>query len=403
MSSIKVVLRKKALSNGSFPIFLRVTKNRRTKYYRTPLNTTLQEWNEDTGSFNGKNGGYIQKNRVLLKIKDRALKTYYDLELEKEDFSLEDFDKHFRVDTNPASQDVFRFWDEIIEEMRDAGRMGNAKLYHDASNSIKRFIGFKSLRFTEIDATFLNKYDAFLRSRGGTDGGIGVKMRTIRAMYNKALERNIFKVEKHPFHVYKISRLKGKGIKRALNLEQINKIHNVDLAKYPHLINYRNYFMFSFYSRGMNFADMIELKWGDIHGERIRYIRNKTKRPFSVKINPPLKAILDYYREHSLGTKYIFPILLYNDLTPLQLDHRKKKTLAQYNKGLKEIANLCGINQALSSYVARHSYANCLKQKGVATDIIGESLGHADIKITQVYLKELGNEIVDDAVEVLFN
>ena len=148
---------------------------------------------------------------------------------------------------------------------------------------------------------------------------------------------------------------------------------------------------------------MIDLKWSDIHGERIRYIRNKTKRPFSVKINPPLRAILDYYRENSLGTKYIFPILLYNDLTPLQLDNRKKKTLAQYNKGLKEIANLCGINQALSSYVARHSYANCLKQKGVATDIIGESLGHSDIKITQVYLKELGNEIVDDAVEVLFN
>ncbi len=184
MSSIKVVLRKKALANGSFPIFLRVTKNRRTKYYRTPLNTNLEEWNEDTGSFNGKNGSYIQKNRVLLKIKDRALKTYYDLEIEKEDFSLEDFDKHFRVDTNPASQDVFRFSEEIIQEMRDAGRMGNAKLYHDAANSIKRFIGFKSLRFSDIDVTVLNKYDAFLRSRGGTDGGIGVKMRTIRAMYN---------------------------------------------------------------------------------------------------------------------------------------------------------------------------------------------------------------------------
>jgi len=339
---------------------------------------------------------------VLLKIKDRALKTFYDLELEKESFSLEDFDKHFRVDTNPASQDVFRFWDEIIEEMRNAGRMGNARLYHDTFNSIKRFIGFKGLRFSEIDATFLNKYDAFLRSRGGTDGGIGVKMRTLRAMYNKALERNVFKVEKHPFHVYKISRLKGKGIKRALNLEQVNKIHNLDLTKCPHLVDHRNYFMFSFYSRGMNFTDMMVLEWGDIHGERIRYIRNKTKRPFSIKINPPLRAILEYYHENSLDTKYIFPILLYNDLTPLQLDHRKKKTLAQYNRGLKEIANLCGINQSLSSYVARHSYANCLKQKGVATDVIGESLGHANINVTQVYLKELGNEIVDDAVEVLF-
>ena len=72
MSSIKVILRKKALANGSFPIFLRVTKNRKTKYYRTPLNTNLEEWNEDTGSFNGKNANYLQKNRVLLKINDRA-------------------------------------------------------------------------------------------------------------------------------------------------------------------------------------------------------------------------------------------------------------------------------------------------------------------------------------------
>jgi len=54
MSSIKVVLRKKVLANGSFPIFLRVTKNRRTKYYRTPLDATLGEWNEDTGAFEDK-------------------------------------------------------------------------------------------------------------------------------------------------------------------------------------------------------------------------------------------------------------------------------------------------------------------------------------------------------------
>ncbi len=79
---------------------------------------------------------------MLLKIKDRALKIHYDLELEKEDFSLEDFDNHLRVDTNPAAQDVFRFWKEIIQEMRNTGRMGNAKLYHDASNSIKRLTSF---------------------------------------------------------------------------------------------------------------------------------------------------------------------------------------------------------------------------------------------------------------------
>jgi site-specific recombinase XerD len=61
-------------------------------------------------------------------------------------------------------------------------------------------------------------------------------------------------------------------------------------------------------------------------------------------------------------------------LTPLQLENRKHKTLQRYNKELKEIAIICGIDKQLSSYVARHSFANCLKQKEVATDVISESL-----------------------------
>jgi len=60
-----------------------------------------------------------------------------------------------------------------------------------------------------------------------------------------------------------------------------------------------------------------------------------------------------------------------------------------------------GIKKNISSYVARHSFANCLKQKGVATDIISESLGHQNLAITQAYLKELDNSVLDKAVELL--
>jgi site-specific recombinase XerD len=75
--------------------------------------------------------------------------------------------------------------------------------------------------------------------------------------------------------------------------------------------------------------------------------------------------------------------------------------LGIYNKELKEIAKLCKITKNVSSYVARHSFANCLKQKGVATDVISESLGHQNLAVTQAYLKELDTEIVDKALEVL--
>ncbi len=47
------------------------------------------------------------------------------------------------------------------------------------------------------------------------------------------------------------------------------------------------------------------------------------------------------------------------------------------------------------------NFKQLLKQKGVATDIISESMGHQNIAITQAYLKELGNSLVDEAMEVL--
>ncbi len=401
MSSIKIVLRKKGLLDGTYPICLRITKDRKTKYFNTIYKSSEREWDAPAGCFNKNNANYMQNNRLLLKIKARALKVYADLDFEKEFFNLDDFSLRFRIDSNPANDYVFPFWEEIVSEMKLAGRMGNATMYAETMKSIKQFCGFKKIRFQDITNAFLNKYEAWLRSRGGTGGGISIKQRTLRALYNKAIERSIIKDINHPFKTYKISKLKGQGIKKALDYDQVTKIINLDLSSNLHLADARNYFVFSFYTRGMNYTDMMVLKWEDIDATKVSYIRNKTKGRFVITILPPVHEILDYYREYALPTKYVFPILLKDGLTPAQIDNRKKKTLAKYNRDLKEISKISGINKSLSSYVARHSFANCLKQKGVATDVIGESLGHKDLTTTQVYLKELGSSVLDDAAALL--
>ena len=401
MITIKIVQRKKKLSDGSYPIFLRVTKNRQSKFYKTPFSSKASEWVASTGTFNRKKENYFQYNRLLIKFRERAYKIATDLEIENPDYSLQDFDRNYRITFNPVKNDVFAFFDEIIEEMTFAGRIGNAKSYKDAKTSVQIFHKFKKLSFREVNPTFLSKYDAFLRSRGGTDGGIGVKMRSIRALFNKAIERGVIKESLYPFKTYKISNLRGKGFKRALDFEEIRRIINLDLTDNQHLINTKNYFVFSFYTRGMNFADMMCLEWKDVEANVIYYTRAKTKGNFSIAIMPPVQKILNYYRIHGYGNKYVFPLLFREDYTPTQLADRKHKMLGIYNKELKELAKLCGITKNVSSYVARHSFANCLKQKGVATDVISESLGHQNLGVTQAYLKELDTEIVDKALEVL--
>ncbi|TDN80792.1 site-specific recombinase XerD [Salegentibacter sp. 24] len=401
MITIKIVQRTKKLTDGLYPIFLRVTKDRQTKYYKTPFSSEISEWSPSTGTFNKKLKNHFQYNRLLVKIKDRAYQVASEIEIQNPDYTLEDFDKLYRVTFNPVKNDVFAFFDEIVEEMTYAGRVGNAKSYKDTKTSVQIFHKSKKLSFREVNSTFLSKYDAFLRSRGGTDGGVGVKMRAIRALFNKAIERGIVKESLYPFKKYKISGLRGKGFKRALDFEEIMRIVNVDLSNHPHLVDTRNYFVFSFYTRGMNFADMMGLEWKDVEKNVIYYTRAKTKGNFSIAIMPPVREILDYYGINGYGNKYVFPLLYRENYTPTQLADRKHKMLGIYNKNLKELATICEITKNVSSYVARHSFANCLKQKGVATDVISESLGHQNLTVTQAYLKELDTQVVDKALEVL--
>ncbi len=401
MASIKIVIRKKIRSNGSYPVCLRITKDRKTKFFKTIFNAFPNEWNANSELFNRKNKNYIQNNRLLLNFKDRAYKIYSELQVENERFNLLDFENAFRVKSNPESDNFFYFWNDLINEMVAAGRTGNARSHNDSYGALKKFNGSTRLIFEEVNVRFLSKYESYLRARGGTDGGISVRMRSIRTVCNAAIARELISGDSYPFRKYKISKFKGKGAKRALDIEEVNKILHMDVYKHPQLINSRNYFIFSFYTRGMNFADMMKLKWSNITSDTIYYTRSKTKGNFRIKILPPVQEILEFYYEHSLGTEYVFPILLKDNLNPMQIENRKKKTLKMFNRDLKEIARNCDIEKTLSSYVARHSFANCLKQKGVATDIISESLGHQNLAITQAYLKELDSSVIDEASALL--
>jgi site-specific recombinase XerD len=85
----------------------------------------------------------------------------------------------------------------------------------------------------------------------------------------------------------------------------------------------------------------------------------------------------------------------------MQIENRKHKTLSKFNKNLKELAKLAKVDKNVTSYVIRHSFATNLKQLGVATDLISASMGHANLDITNSYLKEFENNVIDDANEKL--
>ena len=401
MAVVKLILHKVRRADGTFPVSLRVTKNRKTKYFKTIFNVFPEEWDPNAQLFNKKHKNHLQDNRLLLKFKERAFRVYSELQLKNESFRISEFENAFRVTSNPESKNFFNFWNDLIQEFNSAGRTGNARIHNEALLAFKKFKLSTRLEFEDITVAYLSKFETHLRSQGGNDGGISLRMRTIRAVFNKAIARDIISADVYPFKNYKISKLKSKPAKRALDFTEIMEIVKMDISKYPHLLHSHKYFVFSFYTRGMNFADQINLKWSQINGDKIFYTRSKSKGNFNITILPPVRDILNYFKARSIGTKYVFPLLLQDNLTPLQIENRKHKTLSKYNKDLKEIASICNIDKTLTSYVARHSFANSLKQMGVATDVISESLGHQNLTITQAYLKELDSSVLDAASELL--
>jgi integrase len=207
----------------------------------------------------------------------------------------------------------------------------------------------------------------------------------------------------YPFKNFSLAKYSNiKTDKRAISKTDIEKIKKVKLRK-PNLLLAKHLFLFSFYCRGMNFVDMAFLKWKDIKNKRLTYTRKKTREHFNIGL---LKPALDILRHHKTVTfknkeSYVFPIFNENHISPQTVYNRKVKMLRQVNKDLKTIAKQAKIQTELTTYVARHSYATILKLSGVSTSIISEALGHASEKITQVYLTEFGDDILDKASKAI--
>lgn len=399
MATIKILLRNKP-RNDLYPIVLRIVKDRKSKIITLGIECNFKDWDVSNSQLKKSHTNYIQRNRVIIEKKQKALKIIDDFNLEGIDFTLNQFENKFRGKSD-ANKNLKSYWEEKIDDLNKAGRTGNARAYRDTMNSFFKFTKNKNLVFRDVTSELLDKYETHLRNNGGTDGGIGVKMRELRALYNDAIKKGIVDEKYYPFKNYKISKLKGSGIKRALTRDEIEKIENLEQEKYPNLVESKRLFIFSYYTRGMNFYDIMKLRWSNIVSGSIVYTRSKTKGNFKLKILKPVEDILKHYKQLNLDTDYVFPILLKEGLTPIQIENRKAKKLKKFNSDLKKIAEIVKIEKTVTSYVARHSYATNMKESGVSTEIISQSMGHQNVSITSAYLKDFDDEILDDANERL--
>ena len=300
------------------------------------------------------------------------------------------------------------FTEKLANEMEPGGSHRTAKAYRTASARLIEFSGNKNLSYEHITPELLGDFQTALKAAGRSMNTISCYMRTLRAIYHKAIaEGRIARRTDNLFAgVYT-----GVSVtrKRALNQNELAALSAFDpteavfpgkkkQAELPeHLAPALAMFLFCYHARGMCFIDLANLKKSDLRGDTIRYRRHKTGQPIELHVLPAMRRILEWFGPMTAGSKYLFPIITDPDNALLQYE----SGLRLQNQRLKKIAALCGIQKKFSTHVARHSWATVAKNAGLPLAVISEGLGHTNQRTTEIYLASLERSILDHASRVV--
>lgn len=284
---------------------------------------------------------------------------------------------------------VFEYMKNQSEQLKKFGRIRTGETYQQTLSSFMKFRNGVDLDFNMLDAEMIEQYECYMRTKCLSRNTTSFYMRVLRSVYNRAVDDGLV-LQSNPFK--RVYTGVDKTTKRAIGLEDIRRIKELDLADKPDLDYGRDIFMFSFYMRGMSFVDMAYLRKKDLVNGYVSYIRKKTGHQLSIRWEKSMQDIVDKYPANQ--TQYMLPIITRQDGTERRQYLNK---IMFVNRKLKQIALMAGVSTPLSMYVSRHSWASIAKLNNVPLDVISEGLGHENEKTTQIYLSAIQSNRIDEA------
>jgi len=396
MVTIKIFLDKRRITKEeTYPLNFRIYYGGKSATRSTKIYLKEDQWDS--------NKKVIRKHIDAVLLNRRLQKDFADLQSE---LLLAD-EEHVRSYLNPTpilkkpikrKPTVFEFTNELISELRLDNKIGNAWVYESTLNALKRFTKGEQFEFEQIDYQFLDKYNKHLLRSGVKHNTAFFYLRTLRAIYNKAIKHKVVDRSLYPF--YDITLKAEKTKKRAIDRELIKEILELDLPQYSPIWHVRNWFMLSFYLMGISFVDLALLTSESIKGGRVSYKRQKTGKQYDIKIVKQAQAIIDGYFDRPYG--FILPIINRRAKSDEERLRLIKDRTRFANKYLKRVAELIKTDDTITTYTSRHSWATICKRLGFSIEIIAECLGHEyGNKTTAVYLDAFDQEVIDNANEAV--
>lgn len=395
MISVKIRFRVSSLIKREGTLYFQVIYNRKVRQISTPYR--IYEWEWDRQSNDIVNQSKISSERLnIIKTiydnivweKKRINKIIENLQNSSKPFSVDDIVVSYRNSLENRTS-VFDYIRIRINYLKDAGRERTSETYKQMLFSFMRFRNHEDLYFDMIDDKLICQYESFMKNSNLCRNTTSFYMRILRSVYNRAVEDGLSK-QMNPFrHVYTGV---DKTSKRAIGLDEIRRIKNLNLSNTPKLDFARDIFLFSFYMRGMSFIDIAYLQKTNLSGGYISYNRKKTGQQMTIKWEKEMEEIANKYASQS--KTFLFPIIERNDGTERK-QYLNKMLLI--NRRLKVIAEKIALSVPLTMYVARHSWASIAQANNIPIKAISLGMGHDKEETTRIYLASIQTDVIDNA------
>lgn len=401
MASIKLILRKNQVdSTGHCPLYIRIIKDRKTKFITAGVKLKENEWDELKQKVKKNHPNSARMNASLAQKIADAEAQVADLERKVKTVSIKKIKEAIKGKEVP---NFFEYAYKRMEIIKSTVSYSTYKAYYAAIVKFEKWVGTRDVYFDDFSVTLLNDYKNYLSKvlkNGLTTQRLSIIV--LGTIFNQAIKEEIIPETMFPF---KKLTLKTDNTKRLfLNKDKILELTQLKLIEGKKANLWRDLFLFSIYAGGLRFSDVIEMQYKHYNKneQRISKLIRKTGRPHQFKIGKVAIDILEKYcKEGADNEDYIFPVI--ED----QKGYERSESLryfytAKYNKlanwHLKKLGEKIELPFKLSFHLSRHTFATNALNNGMRIEHVSKLMDHRDISTTQVYAKIISEEL-DKAVD----
>ena len=212
MATLKLALdTRRAKKDGTFPLVFKLSINREKTQITTGISVKPSEFNSESNLIIGN----PKANELLMNLDTQYRSRFYQYIINHQGHEQLSEAKACILNKQPEEFTVAEYWENLIGNMKIAGRDGGVKIYQQSLSTIRKEINL-DLPFSALSYKDIMNLETRLYKRGMSINGCSVYLRTFRAVCNKAINQDIVKLEWYPFRKHRMR--KEKTVPRVMTM-----------------------------------------------------------------------------------------------------------------------------------------------------------------------------------------